>query len=350
MKNLILLFLISFTTNSNACGLAWSNGDPAPNMQLEKTVIIWDETNQTQNFIRSVNFNTKSKNLGFIVPVPSVPTVSEIKDDLFSSLDKKMEEMRPIKYVLFNSNESTKNLGSTGSLTDGIAASAPSSVSIVAEYKLTNFDVKVLKADELSALLDWLKNNGFDNRPALEKWLSNYVKNGSYFTVFNFKSESNQSGMSTNNISIKFKSPAPFYPYRDSEDMVENPERNLILYFLSSTYYTPDFLSKNFKINKPIGWEEKPYFSHDIELDNVFTKMTEKQTMWLTVWKDYTVKRPDQDIFFLKTNQVPEKILLNEVERNILPEVIISGAVLFVIILFLLVVYLLYRIIKKLKD
>lgn len=341
---------MSLITNSHACGLAWSNMDSPPNMQLEKAVIIWDEKNQTQNFIRSVNFNTNSKNIGFIVPVPSIPTVSEIKDDLFSSLDKKMEDMRPVKYVLFNSDEVTNNLGSFGSHSDKITAAAPGSVFVIAEYKLTNFDVKVLKADELSPLLNWLKNNGFDNRPALEKWLSHYVKNGNYFTVFNFKSGSNQAGMSTNNVSIKFKTQAPFYPYRDSEDMVENPERNLLLYFLSSTQYIPDFLNKNLNINKPNGWEARPYFSHEIELDHVISKISDQKTMWLTVWKDFTVKRPDQDVIFQKTNQAPEKILLDEIEMNILPEIIISSVAIGFIALFLFIIYLLYRIIKKIKD
>ena len=50
----------------------------------ESAVIVWDSKSKTEHFIRSATFESDSPDFGFLVPTPSVPTLQESSDQIFT--------------------------------------------------------------------------------------------------------------------------------------------------------------------------------------------------------------------------------------------------------------------------
>jgi hypothetical protein len=81
--------------------MAWRQGDAPAEMKAERTLIVWNAKDKREDFIRSVNFESHSESLGFIVPVPSIPEVADFDSEVFKKLDQEMERQRPKKYLFF---------------------------------------------------------------------------------------------------------------------------------------------------------------------------------------------------------------------------------------------------------
>lgn len=302
----VFLFL---TLKASACGLVYA-GDASARLVTEKTLIVWNEKEKTEDFIRTPQIETTKDNVGFIVPVPNIPEVTEVDDNIFSELDTLIEERRPVEYKIFRKPfaGADGNLGSINKSFDG--AGVPGSrggVVVVREFKLSKYEVKVVRANDLEAFKKWLEENNYAFRPAFETWLKNYVNDRYYLTVFKFKKEQKSAGLKAQAVSIKFDADVPFYPYRDSSDTPSSTDRNLKLYFLSDKSYEPDFTGS--LENKPTGFRGSPEFSAKVHVQPRHDKLHFGSQNWLTVWTDSTEQRPDLDITFKAASESFEEIL-----------------------------------------
>src|SRR5205823_2589292 len=52
----------------------------------EAAVIVWDEANKTEHFIRRATFQSTAYDFGFLVPTPTKPEVAESDDEVFARL------------------------------------------------------------------------------------------------------------------------------------------------------------------------------------------------------------------------------------------------------------------------
>ncbi|HEY7160292.1 MAG TPA: hypothetical protein VH815_03495, partial [Acidobacteriota bacterium] len=56
----------------------------------ESAVIVWDSKTKTEHFIRSATFESDSPDFGFLVPTPTVPTLQESTDQIFTMAEEWM--------------------------------------------------------------------------------------------------------------------------------------------------------------------------------------------------------------------------------------------------------------------
>lgn len=220
-----------------SCVLVSNDETDLPKLISEKALIIWDSEQRIESFIRIPQIYSNKDEVGFIVPVPNMPDVSDISKNIFDELDEVIENKRPVKYILGNietlkNNEVPKTIGSM-SLDD-----LDDTVSIIKKFHLAQYDVLVIKSTNLDQLSNWMELNGFKMRDAVKKWIQLYVEKNFYFTVFKFKANSklDKKNLTTNPIQIRFKSEQPYYPYQEPEDSPVNSNRNLSLYFLYKKY------------------------------------------------------------------------------------------------------------------
>jgi hypothetical protein len=350
MKNIFLSLqiVLLITLKASACGLVYSE-EAMARLVTERTLIVWNEKEKTEDFIRSPQIETNKSDIGFIVPVPNIPDVTEVDDKIFSELDQLIEERRPTEIKFWrNFSDSLGSMDGISKST-GTLGAAPGSrgVMIVKEFNLSKYEVKVVKATDLDAFKSWLQENNYAFRPAFEEWLKNYVNDRYYLTVFKFKKDQDGEGLKAQAISIKFKADAPFYPYRDSSDMQASPDRNLKLYFLSDKMFLPDFSDS--KIAKPQGFNETPDFSAQVKVRAKHQKLHFNEQNWLTVWSDTTQERPNRDLTFKAASEVTEEILPDPKYiylEDYLPLVIVG--IIFVLLVGLVVLIVRF-ILKKLK-
>ena len=204
-------------------------------MAEETAIIVWNSKTGEENFIRQADFSTNVKDMGFLVPTPNLPTLAPFKDTVFKTLH---DVAHPVTYNRHTGYKFTFPSAPTEAAAGAAGVPAGSvfvfSTQIVAGYKAT-----VLKATDSSALAGWLKSNGYAMRPALAKWLDEYVKRGWYLTAFKFVGSKDDLGIKSPLVRITFQTKAPVYPYREPSDTKGDSTRSLRLYVVSDVGLKP---------------------------------------------------------------------------------------------------------------
>lgn len=226
---------------------------PAPGQSVdiaeESALIVWDEANKTEHFLRQARFQSTSPDFGFLVPTPSVPTLSESNAAVFDSLaaiTAPKVEMRIVKKP-----RERMPSGHASAIPKDAAekksAVPPRGVEVLAQNDIGGYEATVLKfhrgpANDLAAdakeLGEWLNKRGYEFGPQLTDWLKPYIANGWVITAFrvarpvpvSFTTEvppqPRTQELNLKPIWMSFKTEKPFYPYREPEAQKDKKPAN----------------------------------------------------------------------------------------------------------------------------
>jgi hypothetical protein len=195
----------------------------------EETLILFDKDLKEEHFIRKIQIEGQAKEFGFLVPVPSLPKVDEIKVDVFKALKDEYERQRPIvnRYTLFNEEGTYRHSdldGMIGGMSKGRTA-APEAVEVIEEKQLGDFKVRVLKAQDSSGLQKWIDEHAYKTKPEMFAYLDHYVKKQFYFVVFNFRASEGDPSLAQTSQTIRliFNTDRAFYPFKEpvEKDLTE---------------------------------------------------------------------------------------------------------------------------------
>ena len=192
---IIVMLVALWPSDALACGIAPTGR--APSLELERVLIIHDAAEGRQHFIREMAFKDATASFGFIVPTPSLPAVGEVDGKL-------MERM-----ALSFSNDPRRGSG------QGFGSGGSSRVRVIDKKIIGRFLSVVVKADDERALAAWLRKHGFNRSPALDSWLTHYVRAGFHFVAMRYMppNKPRSARVETTTVSISFDTPIPFYPY-----------------------------------------------------------------------------------------------------------------------------------------
>jgi hypothetical protein len=193
--------------------------DQAVTFQGQRNVIIWDEKNKVQHFMREAHFTAKQRGFSFLAPTPTLPEIEEVDPNLFIEAAGLAIEKR-------------RNWA-TG-IGCGAAVGATKSAEVLQEKDVAGFRATTLRADDGPAMEKWLKDNDYYTTPAITRWLDYYVKKKWVITAFKVQPEKGQA--KTRPIRMSFRTDKPFNPYRVPKDNVGQFKAvGLELYFISRT-------------------------------------------------------------------------------------------------------------------
>jgi hypothetical protein len=195
----------------------------------ETALIIWDEANDVEHFIRQATFVGTARDFGFLVPTPNRPQLEPADADVFQELAHITEPKTEHR------TESGLSFGCAGS-PDAATDTAPTGILpgiVVLEQKqVGNLDAAVLAfradktrklEDTADELLNWLTSRGYAVRPDLTEWLAAYIDRNWMITAFKIAgqpgaepppADSNLAVKSTA-VRLTFKTDRPFFPYRE---------------------------------------------------------------------------------------------------------------------------------------
>lgn len=218
---------------ARACCPAWKGSRPV-RIADQKILVIWDPETRTEHFIRSAGFragttggappgddtaaDAAEKAFGFLVPSPSQPEVAEADDGVFAALDDlirpRIEEVErwradPTPLVLMP-------FLLRAPATTSRAVPPMADVRVLERKRVGQYDVAVLKADDATALTDWLATNGFESRPALREWAEPYVAKGWIITAFRYVADASR--IETGGVRMSFQTEIPMFAYRVPTD------------------------------------------------------------------------------------------------------------------------------------
>jgi hypothetical protein len=194
----------------DACAPVYRDG-AAVRIARESALIVWDEASKTEHFIRRATFDTRTPDFGFLVPTPTVPTLVEAPDRLFTTLAGWTKPKEVVRVVPGPPPGPPPN-----------AAERPLAprVEVLHAQQVAGMDAVVLRASDPAALAGWLKKHGYAARPALTDWLERYVRQGWVVTAFKFaRTDAGAMRLEPKAVRLTFQTDRPFYPYREPADV-----------------------------------------------------------------------------------------------------------------------------------
>jgi hypothetical protein len=296
----------------------------------QNVIMVWDAKTKTQHFIRQASFKTQNKDLGFIVPTPTQPELSESGDEAFALLEKitappVVEQSEPISFPIACSQRDS-------------AVKSAAEARVLEEKRIAGFDIAVLEADNAAALKTWLADHGYPFSPQVEAWAAPYIADKWKFTAMKVARENpsdSSSSMSASALRLTFKTDRPLFPYRepDSQDaakQVHAYQRLLKIYFIADARYQGE-LTPTKRWTGQVTWANR-LAPQDVASVTAALKLPAGSTPaspWLTTFEDdWPYQVAPADLYF--SPELTQKIvepapIIKYVARSIDPTLLAVG-------------------------
>lgn len=311
---IVLGFCLTAYLTVDACCPAPRGGKPVVNAD-QSVIIIWDAANQIQHFIRRASFKSEGDDFGFIVPSPNQPELSESGNDAFPYLQKLTEpEIKTAK----RSAGGGCGCGWQSAPKAAMDEAAAPKVNVLDQKTVAGFDASVLETKSATALVDWLKENGYAFSPEIEAWAKPYIEQGWKFTalkVAKAKDAKESKTVAASALRITFKTDRPLFPYREPDYKNANQtlgvsSRLLRIYFLADARYEGKFSGMN-ATDKDlwtgrVAWAGK---LSDADRKKVLEELKLPETTgpkewWLTEFEDnWPYKVAPADVYFSRADK-----------------------------------------------
>ncbi|MFO0659590.1 MAG: DUF2330 domain-containing protein [Polyangiaceae bacterium] len=251
------VLVASAEQQADACGLFFvPKAKGLASLRVEQVLIIHDAAKEQEHFIRQISFREGDEHFGFVVPVPSKPTVAKVTGEPF----KKLDDDFPMSGWNPNKPKAPVNNGPGIGLGGGFGSGAQ--VNVLSTEKIGSFTAFTLEATDGAAMKKWLSDNGLGSTAVSEAWLSHYTDLKFFFVALRFDppapakagapaasptvkppAQANEPRpIRTESIRISFSTPLPFYPYLEPEHpdkgVVSQP-RVLAVWLVSQTASQP---------------------------------------------------------------------------------------------------------------
>ena len=233
-----------------ACCPAGPPGVPVANAD-QAVIMIWDADNKTQHFIRQASFKTAAADFGFLIPSPTQPELAESGNEAFDFLDR-LTQPPPTR--------DTDGKGNKNATPDDAA------VTVLERKLVAGFDAAVLEARSATALVDWLKKNGYAYSPEIKDWAKPYIDAGWKFTALKVAKDKNSKDskdVAASALRMSFKTDRPLFPYREPDykntaASLGAKKRLLRIFFIAEARYQGD-------LTKETPWTGKVVWAGPID-------------------------------------------------------------------------------------
>jgi hypothetical protein len=302
---LLLAALAVRPSVARACATAPAPGE-AVHTNREDVLIVWDEARHLEHFVRSAVFDTSAKSFGFLVPTPSRPTLAEASEavaDVLGSLTAPatLHETRYVPVPVGCTMVPLLFMRSGGKAA-AVEASA-SFVRVLEQSRVAGLDAAVLEADDPTALAEWLRGHGFEFRDALKRWVAPYLAKRWTITAFRYARPDVAANVgmfvapiASRAVRMTFATDAPVYPYREPDDMLAVPGRELRLFVVSASRLDGSLAD----VGGP--WSASVPFSARAEsvpaLAGTLPGVELPGALWINEFSDGVTQRPASDLVF----------------------------------------------------
>jgi len=191
----------------------------------QTNIIIWDDANHVEHFIRNASFRSGAPDFGFIAPTPGKPELSEASQKAFYTLAK----LAPNQY--------SGGGGGMGGGMGGLGRERPPEVRVIQEADVAGYHATTVFSTNTRAMYNWMKDRGYVSTPEIEEWIDRYTKKGWYLTAFKV-SDKAKAAASTGTIRMSFETERPFNPfYVPKTNFLAGQNGTLCVYFVSTGNY-----------------------------------------------------------------------------------------------------------------
>ena len=183
--------LITLATAQHAsafCGMYVSNKSDETLLNDATQVVLFREGIHTALTMRN-SYKGPVEDFAMLVPVPQVldkEHVHTVNPEYFQSITSytlpRLVKYKQGSYCPAKRSKSKKKSADTGQLLSNIDSSS-SRVTVVTEYDVAEYEIKILEAKDSSGLLTWLNDHKYKVPEGGEELLQGYINTGMYFFV-----------------------------------------------------------------------------------------------------------------------------------------------------------------------
>jgi hypothetical protein len=272
----------------------------------QSVIILWDEAQKTEHFIRQASFKSDTDEVGFLVPTPTRPQLEESGDAAFRSLGRITSPPPP------------RPRGGMG-IPLGCSAADPGlrgSVQVIEQKRVAGYDATVLTAANGKDLVEWLRTNGYSYSPAVEAWAHPYVAGGWMMVALKIAKPGEGEAVAdlrTKSLRLSFKTERPLFPYREPDSVaaardVGAKSRLLQIYFISDAPYT-GYVGNEW-------WSGQNRWAGDITQHRKMLlnelglpENTGPAKWWLTTYHDqWAYAKAAGDLYFVRSKEPPVEV------------------------------------------
>ena len=326
--------LLALPREAAGCAVADRDGNRT-DIAEESALIVWDEANKTEHFIRRASFQSTGYDLGFLVPTPHRPQLAEAEKTLFDTLGR---FTMPRVEVVHKTAVPSCGFGAA-KMASGDAS--PAGVLLLESGKVGDLDYQMLgfrpgsKDDDPAAgageLAKWLALNGYSFAPTLADWLKPYVRDGWIVTAFKVAAKppaaggdglatgrgprgittarsadngrDRRNGLQSSTVRMTFKADRPFYPYREPAEQ-RDAHAQLVLRTLRVFFVGSQRFAGTLGDGSSGAWPGRTVWANQISASEahqvaVGAKLPEGKLpageAWLTEFEDRSTPRPGTD-------------------------------------------------------
>lgn len=229
------VFAIAGVSIAHACGMFRGVAvapEKRPSLSREKVVLVYDAEKKTEHFIREIAFARADTSFGFVVPVPSRPTVAKLEDEeLFTSL-RALFKYEDLFGLIGRGSGSGYGKGSGAGFGGG-------GVTVEEVRRVGSFKAYILSATDEKDLARWLSRNRFVASKGGDAWLKHYVDLGFYYVAMRYdppkksrkknKQADADHSLDAETVRISFETLVPYYPYLEPvEPKLDEDEPRLL--------------------------------------------------------------------------------------------------------------------------
>lgn len=304
----------------------------------EVALVTYDPATKTEHFLRRASFSSDAADFGFLVPLPSRPTLAEADPLVLARVE---EATRPkIVYTHHLSGIDPTPLLLGAFFMRSASAPAPlavAPVTVLDEVSVAGYDAAILAADSADALATWLSGHGYAKGPELAGWLEPYIAKKWVLAAFRISATVPTGGgvhrIGSGLVDIAFTTDAPFYPYREPASMrgpAAKGPRSLAVFFVG-----PERVRGT--LGDSATWAGAPTFAKRLD-DDVAGVPGGTKGRVLSAFVDRSSPRPGTDEVYFSRAATQDEIVPPPMEISIgdkvpvpIDVVIVLGGVLFLV-------------------
>jgi hypothetical protein len=205
---------------ADACGCFAPPNAVEPIVQAGERILFSVDNGVVTAHIQ-IQYAGDARNFGWLLPLPSVPTLEVGSDELFTRLGATTQPTYQVQNVNKNTCpsppqpisfgcESSRPVSSTkGGFIDETQDSGVANPLVVAA-SVGPYDYAVLRADDQTAMLDWLNTNHFFVPSGIQNAVGRYINPGAYFLALKLRTGASSGDVTP--VVLKYASALPMIP------------------------------------------------------------------------------------------------------------------------------------------
>ncbi len=261
-KYFIFVALILFLFLAPVQALADGGFFPPPNIDIteptQKAVIFYSKG--CEDLIIQVSYEGDVEDFAWVVPVPSMPEVKASYFEIFFELSN----LTISSYYYYRAE---------GGLT-------PAEVTVYEQKRVGFYDTAILSSEDPEALINWLKDNGYNFPEEAKDTINHYIQKNWYFVALKVAEEKQQEmypppsvpGGVIHPVKFSFKTDKIVYPFKISS--INKGETAVLLYvFADHKQEAKDFEMEFADWIEPQNVQYSPYLKPFVKEKIFLTKI-----------------------------------------------------------------------------